>query len=135
MSSPGGEKKLFVMSSKKNKKPKRLSFDFSYDESKPIERSVEAKFQKYFTDSKKKETPALAGHTMIKLSEDPTIVIFGGLENSERTNNTFTLDIESRNLKLFNWDQKRSTISNLFSKEKSLLPSFLFQKLKGRISR
>jgi hypothetical protein len=127
MSSPGGEKKLFVMSSKKNKKSKRLSFEFSYDESKPNERNVDTKFQKYFINSKKKETPELAGHTMIKLSEDPTIVFFGGLENSERTNNTFTLDIESRNLKLFNWDQKRSTISNLFSKEKTLLPSFILK--------
>jgi hypothetical protein len=126
---------------KKNKKSKRGSFEISSDENIPMATNKSysgdnSKFQKFFIDLKKKkeETPCLAGHTMIKLSEDPTIVIFGGLENSERTNNTLTLDLESRNLKFCNWEQKRSTISNLFSKEKIFLPSFNFCHFKVRIS-
>ena len=66
--------------------------------------------------------PELVGHSMIHLQDDPTVILFGGLEtNDERTNNILSFDLESKTLKSYDWDKQKGGISNLlgFSSKKN----------------
>eukprot|EP01080_Neovahlkampfia_damariscottae_P008813 gene8813-763_t len=101
----------FTKSEKKQKSKKK-------DHSKQSNQNSIIKSMQYSFQQQKKEStkPSLAGHSMINLQDDPIVVLFGGQEaNNERTNNVLIFDTETKQMKNYNWDKSKGTISKFFN--------------------